>query len=261
MSLPHLYARVPLIFAHRGASAYAPENTLAAFRRAVELGAEGVELDVTLSADGVPVVIHDDTLDRTTDGRGAVARATLAQLKQLDAGFRARFGDQFAGERLPSLAEVFVAVPPPVILNVELKRDASPDKTLAERVVALIREHRMEARVLLSSFYYDNLQRVKRVDPALPVGLLYAPGLAAYIVRSGLPPIVPHEAHHPHRSLVNAGAMRWYRGRGYRVNVWTVNEAAEMRRLMGLGVDGFFTDVPDVAVRVREEWSRPPAES
>jgi glycerophosphoryl diester phosphodiesterase len=169
--LPHLYPQTPLILGHRGAAAYAPENTLAAFRRALELGADGFELDVTLSADGVPVVIHDDTVDRTTDGSGAVARLTLAQLKQLSAG--KKFGPEFAGEHVPTLAEVFAAFSQPAIINVELKRDPSPGRELAAKVVALIHEHQVARRVILSSFYYDNLQRIKQLDAALPVGLLY----------------------------------------------------------------------------------------
>ncbi|MCC7360725.1 MAG: hypothetical protein IT317_14685 [Anaerolineales bacterium] len=116
----HLYpARLPAVIAHRGASADAPENTLSAFALALEQGADGLELDVTLSADGVPVVIHDDTLDRTTDGRGRVARHTLAELKGLDAGYAARFGSKFAGQRLPTLDEVFAAFGQRTIINVE----------------------------------------------------------------------------------------------------------------------------------------------
>ncbi|MGH2523785.1 MAG: glycerophosphodiester phosphodiesterase, partial [Anaerolineales bacterium] len=169
MALPHLYPRTPLILGHRGASAYAPENTLAAFRRSLELGAEGVELDVTLSADGVLVVIHDDTVDRTTDGAGRVNGLTLAQLKKLDAGYPARFGDRFAGERIPTLEEVFAELDARAIVNVELKEDTSPKRELAEKVVQVIHTRGVGGRALLSSFYYDNLQRAKQLDPALPV--------------------------------------------------------------------------------------------
>src|SRR5512136_697214 len=106
-----------LNIAHRGASAAAPQNTLAAFRKAVELGADGVELDVQLSADGAVVVIHDFTVDKTTDGTGRVAAKTLAELKALDAG--SRFSPQFAGERIPTLAEVFEAIDGKLLVNVE----------------------------------------------------------------------------------------------------------------------------------------------
>ncbi len=246
--LPHLYPHIPLILGHRGASAYAPENTLAAFRRALaEGGADGFELDVTLSADGVPVVIHDDTVDRTTDGVGAVARLTLAQLRSLDAG--KWFGLSFERERIPTLDEVFATVGPRAIINVELKLDPSPGRELAVKVAALIRAHGVERRVLVSSFYYDNLQRLKRADPALPVGLLYSPHEPGQMLRAWLNPGVRAEAHHPHHRLVNAFTRRWWRTR--RVNVWTVNAEADLRRLMRLGVDGLITDRPDVAVRLR----------
>ena len=241
----------PLVFGHRGASAYAPENTLMAFRRALDLGADGFELDVTLSADSVPVVIHDDTVDRTTDGSGPAASLTLAQLKRLGAGFRARFKDEFAGERIPTLEEVFAELGPRALINVELKQDPSPERRLAEQVVALIHAHRLERRVLVSSFYYDNLRCVKQADAALPVGLLYAPNEPGQVLRAWLKPGVRPEAHHPYYRLVDALTMRWYRRRGYRVNVWTVNAETDVRRLMRLGVDGLITDRPDVAVRLR----------
>jgi glycerophosphoryl diester phosphodiesterase len=249
--LTHLYPHTPLLLGHRGASAFAPENTLAAFRLALAQGADGFELDVTLSADGAPVVIHDDTVNRTTDGAGRVDALTLAQLKTLDAGYHAKFGAQFAGERLPTLADVFDEFGQHALINVELKRDPSPDKSLARKVAALIREHQMGQRVLLSSFYYDNLQRVQALDPALPVGLLYDPSEPGRVAQAWLAPGVRAEAHHPHYTLFNPATRGWYRARRLRVNVWTVNAEAEMRRLIRLGVDGIITDQPEVGVRVR----------
>ena len=173
LKLANLYPRTPLIFGHRGASAYAPENTLAAFRLALGQGADGVELDVILSADGVPMVIHDDTLDRTTTGLGSVSRLTLAELKQLDAGYPARFGTQFPTERIPTLAEVFAACGDQTVFNIELKHDRSPGLQLAARVVELIHASGRQERVLVSSFQFSSLGRVKALDPNLPVGLLY----------------------------------------------------------------------------------------
>ena len=252
--ISHLYPHLPLILGHRGASAYAPENTLAAFRQALARGADGFELDVTLSADEVPVVIHDDTVDRTTDGSGEVARRTLAQLQQLNAGYPRRFGAKFAGEQIPTLAEVFTALGQQAIINVELKQDPSPGRQMAEKVVALIHAHGMERRILLSSFYYDNLQRVRALAPSLPLGVLYAPNEPLRILRAWLKPNVRPEAHHPYHRMINTLTLPWYRWRGYRVNVWTVNKEADLRRMMRAGVDGIITDRPDVAVRLR----RPP---
>jgi glycerophosphoryl diester phosphodiesterase len=214
-------------------------------------GADGVELDVALSADEVPVVIHDDTVDRTTDGTGRVDQLTLAQLKALDASAPGKYGAQFAGERLPTLAEVFQALPAPALINVELKRDTSPGRQLAAEVVALVRAHGLEERVWFSSFFYDNLLRVRRLAPALPVGLLYAPDDPLRLLQAWLWPGVRAQGQHPYHLLAQAPTVRWWHWRGYCVNVWTVNTEPALRRVMQLGVDGVITNYPDVAVRVR----------
>lgn len=247
----HLYPQTPLILGHRGASAYAPENTLAAFGRALALGADGFELDVTLSADGVPVVIHDDTLDRTTNGRGPVSGLALAELKQLDAGYAARYGAAFAGEPLPTLDEVFAAYGQRAIINVELKSDRTAGRQLAARVVDRVRAHGLEARVLISSFQFSNLKRVRALDPALPIGLLYMSAAGgARLVRCLTPRLAP-EAHHPGHTALTAAAIEWYHRQQLRVNTWTVNAEAELRRLTVAGVDGLITDRPDLAAALR----------
>jgi len=238
----------PLIIAHRGASAVAPQNTLAAFRKAMELGADGVELDVQLSADGAVVVIHDLNVDKATDGTGRVASKTLDELKALDAGIK--FSPQFAGERIPTLLQVFEALEGKLLVNVELKDFNPRSSVLAAPVVEVVRKHAMEKRVLFSSFNPFALRAVKRLAPQIPAGLLYAPNLAIYLRRAWLAPFVPHEARHPESSMVTAQTMRWYRAHGLRVNVWTVDDPAEMRRLIELGVDGIITNKPDVLSRI-----------
>ena len=139
-----------LNIAHRGASAVAPPNTLAAFSKAAELGADGIEFDVHLSADGVPVVIHDFTVDATTDGHGRVAGLTVAQLKQLDAG--SAFDPAFAGERIPTLEEVLRFVGGALLLNVELKSTDLRDTGLEQAGIAQVEQHGLSHRVLRSSF-------------------------------------------------------------------------------------------------------------
>jgi len=243
-----------LNIAHRGASAAAPPNTLAAFEKAVELGADGIEFDVQLSADRVPVVIHDFTVDTTTDGSGRVAEKTLAQLKQLDAG--SHFDPAFAGERIPTLEEVLEATGNRLLLNVELKCFSPCDGGLEQAVIAQIKRHATDDRVLLSSFNPFSLRRAKKIAPHIPVGLLYAPDLSLPLRRAWLAPLVPHEARHPEHTMVDARYVAWARRRGYRVNTWTVNDPDEMRRLIGLGVDGIITNVPDV-LRDALEGSRP----
>ena len=141
----------PLVIAHRGASAYAPENTLAAFRLAAEQGADAVELDAKLSADGQVVVIHDPTVERTTNGSGEVRQLSLAQIKSLDAG--GFLSPQFAGEPIPTLAEVFDAVGHQLLINVELTNYASPRGRPGRKVVGLVKDFHLEERVLFSSFH------------------------------------------------------------------------------------------------------------
>ena len=234
----------PLIIAHRGASAAAPQNTLAAFRRAIELGADGVELDVHLSADGVPVVMHGFAVDETTDGTGQVTDQTLAELKELDAGVK--FSPQFAGERIPTLAQVFQALEGKLLVNVELK-DLSPKGVgLEAPVLEVVRQCDMEKKVLFSSFNPFTLRRMRPLAPQIPSGLLYAHDLPIYLRRAWLAPWTPHEARHPDSEMVNARLVKWCHARKLRVNVWTVNEPVEMKRLISLGVDGIITDVPDV---------------
>lgn len=240
-----------LNIAHRGASKVAPPNTLAAFVKAVELGADGIEFDVHLSADGVPVVIHDFAVDATTDGHGRVADMTLAQLKALDAG--SRFDLAFAGERIPTLGEVLDAVGDRLLLNVELKSTSVRDNGLERAVIGQIERRGLSDRVLISSFNPFSLRRAGRIAPHIPLGLLYAPDLPLPLRRAWLAPLAPHQARHPHYSMVDARYMAWARRSGYRVNVWTVDEPDEMRRLIALGVDGIITDVPDVLRRLLEE--------
>ena len=159
------YLDRPLNFAHRGASYEAPENTLAAFLLAAELGADGIEFDVQLSADGQAVVIHDFNLEKTTDGQGPVALKTLDELKELDAG--AWFDPIFAGQRIPTLQEVIDAVGQRLLLNVELKTFSLRDDGLAAAVVRTIEDHHLLDRVIVSSFNPLAVRRVKQLNPRI----------------------------------------------------------------------------------------------
>ena len=234
----------PLNIAHRGAGRAAPPNTLSAFLKAAEIGADGIEFDVQLSADGVPVVIHDFSVDRTTDGTGAVSSMTLAQLKELDAG--STFDPSYAGEPIPTLAEVLEAVGSRLLLNIELKSTGLRATGLSRAVVGLVSAHGSGALTLISSFNPFSLRRAKRLAPSIPVGLLYASDLALPLRRAWLAPFVRPEARHPEHTMVDARYLAWARDRGKLVNTWTVDERTEMRRLIRLGVDGIITNQPDV---------------
>ena len=237
-----------LNIAHRGASSAAPPNTLAAFEKAVELGADGIEFDVHLSADGVPVVIHDFTVDGTTDGSGRVAEMTLAQLEQLDAG--SSFDPAFAGERIPTLVQVLETCGNRLLLNIELKDLSLRDSGLERAVIAQVEQRGLGNRVILSSFNPFSLRRAKKIAPRIPVGLLYAPNLPLPLRRAWLAPLFPHEARHPEHTMVDARYLAWARRHGYQVNTWTVDDPDEMRRLIALGVDSIITNLPDVLDKV-----------
>jgi glycerophosphoryl diester phosphodiesterase len=236
-----MYQGRTLVFGHRGARAYAPMNTLPSFELAAKQGAHGVELDVHLSRDGYPIVLHDFTVDATTDGRGKAREMPLAQLKALDAG--RKFGDEFTSVRIPTLDEVFEAIGKKLYVNVEIKSE-SLDTDGIEKVVAdRINRYRMNERVIVSSFNPHTLQRFRAIMPNVPIGYLYS---ADYSFDSHLMNDLPHEARHPEDALVNPSFMAWAKRSGYRVNTWTVNDPARARELRDMGVDAIITDKPDV---------------
>ncbi len=242
------YRDHPLNFAHRGASYEAPENTLAAFLLAVELGADGLELDVQLSKDGEVVVIHDLVLETTTDGQGPVRSRTLAQLRELDAG--SSFDPIFAGQRIPTLQEVIEAVGGSALLNIELKTVGARDDGLAAAVVRLIEENHLLDRVVVSSFNPTAVRRVKRLNPWIPTGLLYSRDMPFFLRWPWLRHLLRPDALHPHHSMVDGEYVRWAKERGYRVHTWTVDDPGQMWQLVRAGVDLIITNRPDLLTRV-----------
>lgn len=223
-----------LVFGHRGASAVAPQNTLAAFELAAQQGAHGIELDVHLTRDGQLVVVHDFTVESTTDGTGAVAEMNLAQLKALDAG--GWFSSEFAGERIPTLAEVFAAVGDKLLINVEIKSSATG---IENAVVDCVRHHQMEARVLISSFDADVLRRLRPLTD-VPLGYLF--GSASQSQLADMASFCV--ALHPWHEQVDADFMQRARELGCLVNVWTVNDPLRACQLEALGVNSIITDHP-----------------
>lgn len=231
----------PVVIAHRGDSAHAPENTLAAFLLAAEKGADAIEFDVKLSADGHVIVIHDQTVDRTTDGCGDVRRLPLAALQDLDAGVR--FEGHFPGERIPTLEQVFEAIGTRLHTNIELTNYATPGDDLVAKVVEIVRRHKMQSRVLFSSFFSGNLRKARRLLPEIPRGQLAWRGWMGWPARTfgwrG-----DMYALHPHLSDVAPALVSRLHSARKRLFVWTVNSEADMNHLIRLGVDGIFTDDP-----------------
>ncbi|HEY3414032.1 MAG TPA: glycerophosphodiester phosphodiesterase [Armatimonadota bacterium] len=241
----------PYICAHRGASSAAPENTLAAFKLAVELGAEAVELDTSLTSDGVPVVCHDGTVDRTTNGKGAIESMTYARIRKLDAG---SWKDaRFKGEHMPALEDVFRMKNRPYI-NIEIKAVVKDVNKLADTVVAMIERYGLEKSVIVSSFNGPALERVHLKNPAIATGFLYS-GKTPDTLPNGI------TALHPMYPTVTRDFMAFAKGKGLEVNVWTVDDPAEMRRLIALGVDSIITNVPAVMKDVLSGQARPAADA
>jgi glycerophosphoryl diester phosphodiesterase len=249
------FERYPLVMAHQGGDGLWPSNTLYAFERAVALGVDVLEMDVHSTADGVLVVIHDSTVDRTTDGTGAVHDLTLAEIKALDAGYDWTPDDgqtypyRGQGVTVPALEELFVAFPT-TPMNIEIKQ-AEP--SIAAPLCQLIRDHSMADKVLIASFHQEAIEQFRRECPEVATSAgqnevivlfvlskvllegVYGPDSEAVQVpeyRSGLHVITPRfvdAAHH----------------RNLQVHAWTINETEDMQRMLDLGVDGIITDYPD----------------
>ncbi len=241
---------LPTLFAHRGASAHAPENTLASFELALSQHADAIELDAKLTADGEVVVIHDQTVERTTDGSGRVSQMTLAQLRELDAG--SFFDIAFRGEKIPTLAEVFELVGQKTFINVELTNYASLLDDLPPKVCALITRYGVESRVMFSSFNPVALLKAHRILPNIPIGLLAEPGNSGLLARSWLGRLIPQQALHPEIRDVTPHLIEQVHRSRRRLYVYTVNDPAVMRSLIEWKADGFFTDDPVLARKVLE---------
>ncbi len=258
---PYFQGTQPLAFAHRGGSLLWPENTMPAFRSAVEMGYEYLETDVHATRDGVIVTIHDGTLERTTDGSGPVLAHTLAELKRFDAGYRfspdggETYPFRGQGVTVPTLAEVVEAFPA-VRLNVEIKQREPP---LVDAVIAFIDEHRLHDRILVASFSDEPIAAFReraggRVATSAALGEARRFWLASRVGLAGLVR-APYDAlqvspGYGRVTVVDRRFVRAAHRRGLQVHVWTVDEPEEMRRLLALGVDGLMSDRPDVLLQV-----------
>jgi glycerophosphoryl diester phosphodiesterase len=231
------------VTAHRGFSGRAPENTVAAFEAAITAGCDMIELDVQLSRDKELVVIHDETLERTTDGRGLVSGFVLADLKRLDAG--AWFSPEFAGERVPILGEALALAHGRISVNIELKfgrHSAFAPEELADRAVDACRRASMLDQVLFSSFVPEAIDRVRKRYPSLPVAIIAD--------RPWKNPEDPGEGRtYPvincREGLLNSGNIRRAQAGGIHIHAWTVNSTRAMKRCIALGVNGVITNHPD----------------
>ena len=229
------------LWAHRGASIAAPENTMAAFRAAEFAGADGIEFDVRLSLDGVPVVIHDDTVDRTTDGRGRVNRMSARELQALDAG--RWFGSGFAGERLPTVEEVLLWAGEGLRLNLEIK-----DPDAETPILELLRAY-PRSRALISSFDHDTLFRLRRADPLLPLAFLVDSPFWSLPLKKAA--ACGAESLNPRQDRVSRAMIAASRRLGLAVTPYTVDDPGRLDDLLRMGVDGVFSNLPDEIIARR----------
>jgi glycerophosphoryl diester phosphodiesterase len=234
----------PLVGGHRGNPAEHPENTLASFRSAIELGVDMIECDVHLSADGELVVIHDHTLDRTTDGIGLVLQHDLAELRSLDAG---------GGERLPLFSEVCELARGRVGLCVETKQVPIPYPGLEEKLVAALREHELLEHACVISFHHSSVKRLKEIDPRVLTGVLLAglPIDPASVLRAASADIYA-----PNWATNDAQTVERIHEAGAVVGVWTVDDGTSLQWSLHAGVDSLFTNRPrEILEMLRGEGS------
>ncbi len=239
----------PVIYAHRGASAYAPENTMASFRKALNMGAGGIELDVHLSADGHLVVIHDETVDRVSNGKGLVRDKTLKELKSLD--FGSWYSGDFANEKMPELFEVFQLLSSGnALLNIEIKNGPIFYPGIEAKVAEALKKYGMVKRTIVSSFNHYSLVEIRKINPEIKTAILYMAGLYEPWVYSKH---VGAAAIHPLFYNIVPEIMKGCIENKIIVNPFTVDKPEHIKSMVLAGVDGIITNVPDVALKIVKE--------
>lgn len=233
-----------LIVAHRGSSGSAPENTLAAFRKAIADGADGIELDVRLTRDGELVVLHDQRINRTTNGRGKIWDLTLAEMRQFDAG--SWYAKKFSRERIPTLREVLDLLPQHFLLNIEVKTDGQPRarQRLSESLARLLREEKSAGRVVVSSFDHKFLKRFHQLAPAIRIGALYLPLRDFRKKPSRMCRSIGATAFICSNAQLNARIATDVLNEGLALACYGVNRRQDVEKVLALGASILITDYP-----------------
>jgi glycerophosphoryl diester phosphodiesterase len=239
----YLYGGIIMItnFAHRGASAYYPENTMLAFEKAIEMGCTGIETDVQLSKDGVLVLIHDEYLNRTTNGTGLVKDYTLSELQSFDAGsFKNK---SFSQCRIPTAEDLILLVKDKdIIINFEIKSGMIIYEGIEQKLIDLINSHNLQHKVILSSFNHYSMVKCKEISAEIKTGLLYMEGLyhpekyCSYVGADALHPFYPAAD----KTIVESAHHL-----GLQINPFTIDDEKIMKHMIALGVDGIITNYPD----------------
>ncbi|MDC3414471.1 glycerophosphodiester phosphodiesterase [Aquibacillus sp. 3ASR75-11] len=241
-----------LIYAHRGASKRAPENTFPAFEIAYQMGADGIETDVQLTKDGVPVLIHDENVRRTTNGTGFVQDYTYEEIQKLDAG--TWFSEKFEGAHIPSLAHFLNWVKDKSLkLNIELKNNIMEYKNLESIVYDMLVAHNVLDRTVLSSFNPESIQRMKKIDKAIPTAFLTSNktrDMVSFVKELGATSV------HIKYRLLTQKLVNQCQQNNLAIRVYTVNREAQLARCFKLQTDGIITDVPNLALKQRKLYSQ-----
>ncbi len=246
------------VIAHRGANRVAPQNTMDAFKNAIKFEADGFETDVHMTSDGVPVICHNYTVDKTSDGKGEIAKRTLEQLRNLD--FGAYFHPSFKGTKIPTLDE-FLSLSARArikVLNIEIKSPLDKNYTIADKIIEAVKAHGLFEQLIISSFDPDLLVYIKDVDEACKTGYLYSPERSITYKQVlghevGFAKSIGADAIHPFRAFVKKSVVDEAHANGIMVNPWTVNKEKDIKKLVAMGVDGIITDVPNVARKIISE--------
>ena len=232
------------IFAHRGASGYAPENTLTAIKKAIEMKADGIEIDIQLTKDGKIVVIHDWKVDRTTTGRGFVYELDFGYIRSLDAG--QWYTKDFIGEVVPTLEEVLDILPNDMMLNIEIKDTARKHSNIEEKMLEVLKKYPEKFdNIIVSSFHHDKIRRLQELEPKLKLALLTDSEfieIEKYLSTNGL----NSYSYHPEINLISKKDVDILHKKGIKIFVWKVNKEEDLDYLLSMEIDGVITNYPDI---------------
>ena len=232
------------IFAHRGASGYVPENTLTAIKKAIEMKADGIEIDIQLTKDGKIVVIHDWKVDRTTTGRGFVYELDFGYIRSLDAG--QWYTKDFIGEVVPTLEEVLDILPNDMMLNIEIKDIARKHSNIEEKMLEVLKKYPEKFNnIIVSSFHHDKIRKLQELEPKLKLALLTDSEfieIEKYLSTNGL----NSYSYHPEINLISKKDVDILHKKGIKIFVWKVNKEEDLDYLLSMEIDGVITNYPDI---------------
>lgn len=248
------------VISHRGANKYAPQNTIPAFEKAIEIGVDGFETDVHFSYDRRIVICHNYTVDETSDGSGNVSSMTAERLRDLD--FGSYFSDKFIGTKLPLLEEFLDLCKNDMIsvMNIEIKEPLNGDKTIADETINMVKEYGLFDKLLISSFDPEIIKQCKKVDPDCKTGFLYSPDKSVTYKKMLFNYVkfakeIGADYLHPHFSLVNEKYVNKCHENGIGVNPWTVDADDTVKKMIDAGVDGIITNCPDSVNKIISEYN------